>query len=318
MNKIERNFTPRVKLCIMGYETKIEKIEKIQGREKEPNFDVPTIDIIRHGDTDYKELQKSGFKINLDDPNFKLDPEHLDLNEKGIQAVRETAEHLADKIDKDKEIVLFITSPQLRAISSMLIIEDVFSSRGINILNSGCGKDEDGKARGYKEFATGLGQLPLVDKEIGSEWLEFAMDHLKNHPEIVGRPPAEVHQLIAVAFGRELSEIYSRSHKEVADGFKRFLRHTINIKKYLRDSTKMDIEEKRLRIVCVTHEERLFDFAHDALNMKETVKKGQLMEIKPEGNLEKGGETQANVAIFDKEGNLETASDIKFTFSEKL
>ena len=99
------------------------KIEKTsESKEKEPDLRIPIIDFIRHDKTDYKELQDIGFEFDPESEDFKLDTEHLDLNEKGIKGILETAEQLEDVIDKDNEVVILVTSPNYRAQSSTLLI----------------------------------------------------------------------------------------------------------------------------------------------------------------------------------------------------
>jgi len=280
-------------------------IESERKKEKEPHFKVPIIDIFRHGETEYKELADPNFMLNPDAPGFALDAEHLDLTEEGIRNIQEAAEQLALIIDKEKEAVILVTSPQLRALSSIMIIEKVFAEHGIIMLNSTSEKRK-GISKGIKNSSLGLGKI----------WLKAHKQYGIEHPEAKNIPPAEVHGLVATALGKELPDIFSKSHDEIASGFKRFLRHLINIEIYLQNGTKQQLAGRRLRIVLVTHEERIMEFAQQSLDLEKTVAKGQLLEINPKGIIKKDQEAEADVRLFGKRGELDLSSRIKMKFSQ--
>jgi len=304
----------------MKFEERINANRSIEKREKESTFEVPTIDIVRHGETEYKELSNPNFKLDTDAPDFALDAKHLDLTEEGIKNLYETAEQLASRIDKENEAVLLVTSPQFRAMSSMLIIERVFAEHGIIMLNSTAKKDT-GKSKGIKTSALGLGQIPiresLKSEGFAKTWLSAHKQYREGHPEAKNKPPVEVHGLVAATLGKKLSEIFSRSHDDMATGFERFLRHAINIERYLQDETKEQLEGRKLRIVSVTHEERVMEFAKKSLALDKTVAKGQLLEIKPQGFLEKNGEIDAKISLYEKNGEPDLSSNVKMKFSQK-
>ena len=294
-------------------------IESERKKEKEPHFKVPIIDIFRHGETEYKELADPNFMLNPDAPGFALDAEHLDLTEEGIRNIQEAAEQLALIIDKEKEAVILVTSPQLRALSSIMIIEKVFAEHGIIMLNSTSEKRK-GISKGIKNSSLGLGQISfredLKNAGFGKIWLKAHKQYGIEHPEAKNIPPAEVHGLVATALGKELPDIFSKSHDEIASGFKRYLRHLINIEIYLQNGTKQQLAGRRLRIVLVTHEERIMEFAQQSLDLEKTVAKGQLLEINPKGIIKKDQEAEADVRLFGKRGELDLSSRIKMKFSQ--
>lgn len=287
--------------------------------EKEKPRIIPTIDIIRHGETDYKELQDENFKFNPESPDFSFDPEHLDLTEKGIENIKKTAEHLASTIDKENEAVILISSPQYRAMSSILIIEKILTENGITIINSSKAKAE-GKSKGIKQSKIGLGQIPQAEEsgsyEFLKTWIEAHKNYSKNHPEAANKPPAELHALVAESMGKELSEIFSKSHKEVAVDFSRFLRHAININHYLSEETKSILNNKKLRMICVTHEEKIAKFAQNSFNLDKTPAKGQRIELNPQNILKKGSEIEAQTIIYGKTDDEDHTEKINIKFTE--
>ena len=55
----------------------------------------------------------------------------------------------------------------------------------------------------------------------------------------------------------------------------------MNIREYFQEETTQFLADKRLRIICLTHEERVSGFAQKSLNLQGPVRKGQMLEIKP-------------------------------------
>lgn len=285
--------------------------------ERKENIDsapiVPIIDIVRHGETDYKELSE-GFVLPVDDPEFALDAEHLDLNAQGIKNIRDTGRTLSEVIDREREIVLIISSPQQRAISTALVMEDELRNSGISMINSEAETWSE-RVRNLKESRLGLGQIELRDKSFGPEWLQAHKDYGVTHPDAKNLPPETVHRLVAGDMDTDLADIFSETHGDVDKKFRRFLRHMINIGDYLKPEVKDQIKGKRLRIIAITHEERLFKTAEDALGIAEAVQKGQVLEFIPEGRLSAGGEIQAGVCLYGKNGRPDQKSNVKVKFT---
>lgn len=269
---------------------------------------MPIIDVVRHGPTDYRELRDEKFTFDPDAADFALDAEHLDLTEKGIRKITETAERLAGMIDKDNEAIMLITSPQARARSSMLVIEKVLSEHGIEILNPGTG---------VKQSERGLSQIPQRNPVIGKQAIEMNMKLRAEQPEWKNLTPEELDEAVAQRLGIEVSDMFSKSREEVGEEFKRFLRHAVNIDQHLSDATKERIGGKRLRIVCVTHEERLNRFARQALNIDRTVHRAQMMEVRPEAPLTAGGEITADVTLYDSGETADRSAQVTIRFAKE-
>jgi broad specificity phosphatase PhoE len=289
----------------------------VEQKEKQ-SIEAAIVDIIRHGETTYKELTDRDFAVDAGAEDFSFKPEKLDLTEEGVENIYDTAKKLASMIDRNNEVIFFITSPQHRAQSSILIIEDVLAQNGITILNPSW-ESERSETSGLKASKFGLGQIPphehLLADGFGAKWLQSHKDYLKAHPEIADKPPAEVHRLVAASIGMELNEIFSKSHDDMAREFKIFLRHAINAKMNLSQDMKKALEGKRLRIVCVTHEERATKFAQEALGINKAVEKGQMLEVNPEGFIKKDSVSGANITLFGKRGNPDLSKDVEMLYS---
>ena len=97
--------------------------------EREPKTRTVITDFLRHGESAYQEVLMS------DEERQQLgDTRPIDLTEKGIEQVRKTAEELAQRIDKENEIVVLWSSPAWRARGSEEIIREVFEREGIEVL----------------------------------------------------------------------------------------------------------------------------------------------------------------------------------------
>lgn len=117
----------------------IKRIEKSSIKKFEQEPDVPIIDIIRHGETYYKQVFPEDYDVpptfNPKAADFKFDWEHLDLTPEGIETIESSANQLADIIDIPNEVVLIVSSSTWRTHSSALVLEKVLKERGVNILN---------------------------------------------------------------------------------------------------------------------------------------------------------------------------------------
>lgn len=277
------------------------KVEKTsESKEREPDIRVPIIDVIRHGKTDYKELQDIGFEFDPDSEDFKLDTEHLDLNEKGIKEIIETAEQLEGVIDKDNEVVILVTSPNYRAQSSTLLIEDYLKQKGVNILNP---------AKKILK-AQNLRQITFKDAESRPEWIKTDKEFREKHPDHKLLASDKAHAEIAKMLGKDITDIFSEDYDKINQRFQRFLRHMTNLNYWLQDETKESLKDKRIRLVCLTHEELPARFMKQALDTKESLRKGQILEIQPNKFLKAGEKTDAKVILYPKgkserkEGNI--------------
>lgn len=289
----------------------------VETPETERDVRVPTIDIVRHGQTEYKELKDPSFAFNPDAPDFKLDAEHLDLTEEGIRNIYETAQQLVTAIDKEHEVVVLETSPNFRARSSNLIIERVLLENGITVLNSGQAQRE-GKSNGPKQ-ARALAQIEFNDPNFRPVWITEDQRYRSENPARLTERPRHAHEAIAARLGKEIPDIFSKDHDQLDVGFRRWLRHMINIDRHLSQSTKESeaLQGKRIRIVATTHEEVPDQFVHDALGSQTNLAKGQMLEIQPESMLQSNESIQAKVRLFAKDDTPDSTGDVAITYQPK-
>lgn len=288
-----------------AYKTEVIRPEIEAGQEEERGAIIPVIDIIRHGKTDYKELNDPDYRLNPEAPDFKLDPEHLDLNEQGIREIEKTAEQLLGMIDKDNEMVLLVTSPNYRARSSQLLISRRLSENGVTILNPG---DQIHQAES-------LHQIDFRDKGMQPIWRKQDKMYRDRDPRHKTQSPDNAHAAIARELGYQIDDLFTEDYEDIDRRFQRFLRHMTNAEKWLQPETKEVLQGKKLRIVCLTHEELPARFMKDSLQVQENLKNGQILEIQPASQLPKGGQNVNRVILYPKGGDSETGqAEILRTF----
>ena len=269
------------------------KIEKREDFEQEA--DVPIIDIIRHTETEYKENPKKVFPppketLDVNAPGFALDEDHLDLTERGIEQMRETAQQLDEMIDKKNEVLLLVSSPALRAHASALVLEKELRDRGVQFLN-----------------------LPQDVRVI---------ETMAHHDAIAGRGVARVKDAdISQAINKRRRAMETDSFEMQDLNFHRFVRHMANIYQWLKPETKEQLKGKRLRVVCISHDEATMEFRGDVFapddpNHPFAVKMGhgQILEVKPHAQLKPGQETPASVRIVEKGAHQERIEYVKLGF----
>ncbi|MBU4369326.1 hypothetical protein KKG58_01015 [Patescibacteria group bacterium] len=267
--------------------------EKEQTPEKEPYLSVPIIDIIRHGETDYKELTKCDFRLDSSSADFKLDEDHLDLNQKGIKNILNTAEKLEARIDKEKEVVLFITSPNYRAESSMLLIKDHLAKSGILTI--------DKYLRSHN-----IEQIRFKSKEEGGqvdvdEWIHADKKFRNEESQQQNIPPEKAHQRITERLGKKWDEIFKEGYDEIDKRFERFIRHIVNLNMYFSDETKAGLKNKRIRVVILTHEEIPSRFIQKIWGDDIVLQKAQNLELQPNAHMLKGKDVNVKATLHPKE-----------------
>ncbi len=271
-------------------------VEGVPNEEIVQEHDVPIIDIIRHGETRYKEWNRL-WKMDTHSPGFTLDSEHLDLTDEGIETIRKTIRQLATHIDKDHEIVLLLSSRAQRAYSSLLVAADEFAKLGIQMVR------ETSDPKSSAAIAT---NEDVFNKIIDTWFDEEGMP-------LVSRQKA-----------RTTTDGYSTYKKIIADkksyktggdmgipavpavfetidkNFQRFLRHMNNIYEWFKPETLKVLEGKRLRIVCFSHVEvpqdfltSVFDFSNRGI-----LTRGQIVEIVPESQLKSGKDVSTKVTLY--------------------
>jgi len=259
--------------------------------EREPDPHVPTIDIVRHGRTDYKELKDPSFQFDPTAEGFGLDPEHLDLNKDGIADAQGAAQQLLEMIDKDNEVVILVTSPNFRAHSTALIIKEALLGNGIEVLNAG------------KIMQTlKLGQINIKDKGDLPQWISEDKAYRTEDPSRFKEPSDEAHPAIAARLGKELGEIFSEDYQNIDKRFEDYLRYMTNIYRNFTPETQAALKGKKLRIITLTHEELPAKFMKRSLDVKENLKKGQILEVQPYDFIQEGNDNEIKVTLYAKPG----------------
>jgi len=276
-------------------------------QEKEIDLNVPVIDIIRHGETEYKELTNPNFKFKPEDPDFKLDQKHLDLSLEGIENILKTAKNIESRIDKENEIVLFVTSPNYRAESSALLIKDYLEKAGILTV------DKYLKSKNIEQIRfqpTEKGGKVGID-----EWIEADKKFRKEEAQGKNIPPEKAHRRIAERIGKEWEEIFSEDYEKIDKRFERFLRHMINIKMYFSEKTKTELKNKKIRIIILTHEEIPSRYIQKIFGENVGLQKAQNLELQPNKQMLKGKEINIKNILYSKnEGKSTKEAFIKKSY----
>jgi len=261
------------------------------GVEQEPNPHVPIIDIVRHGRTKYKELTDPSFQFNPEADDFKLDPEHLDLTAEGIEDEINAAHQLLEQIDKENEVVILASSPNFRAQSSALVVEDILIKNGVRVLNSGKIMD-----------TLKLRQLTIKDKKDFPDWVAAAGKYDKDNPDRAKDTPDVKHPAIAEAMGHELSDLFAEGYPDIDKRFEDFVRYMTNIYNHLNPATQAALEGKTIRVVALTHEEVSITFLKKVLDIEQTTEKGQILQLEPQDLMQPGTDVEVKVTLFPKPG----------------
>jgi broad specificity phosphatase PhoE len=268
----------------------ISKIEKPITNKLEQESNVPIIDIIRHGETIRKQNSFGFHKAPLLDKNnldFKLDIEHLDLDEEGITSIKASANQLIDLIDKKNEIVLVVSSPSWRTHSSALVLEKILREKGVDILN----------IEGKPKFSKFINQHSSffekvlrqnVDDETTKEIIEY----------YIGKGWQEGLERAEKATGIDMLE----KMQEVENlSFQRFLRHMNNIYYWLSSESLQKLKDKKLRIVVLAHEETTRGFIEETMPIDTLPQEnGQILEIVPQSELLAGDKVVTNIKLYPK------------------
>jgi broad specificity phosphatase PhoE len=263
----------RDNLDVMGFEHYTsEKISRPESFEQDP--DVPIIDIVRHGESQYRQIlgghpdNESGATIkpldfNPDVTDFRLDSEHLDLTEAGIQTVRETAEFFSQIIDAEKELVAVVSSPAWRAHSSALVLEDELRKKGVEVLDTN-----------------------------GLRLAETIGDGNRHYHSLKARPENR---------DKKRKVLSAESGPALELNFLRFVRHMNNVYQWLKPETIQKLEGKRLRIICLAHGEnvsRLLAEQFGNPDEKFYPENGQIVEIAAKSQLKSGGSTETKITLY--------------------
>lgn len=258
----------------------IRRVEKSPTKKVEQAPNVPIIDIIRHGETEYKQREGGGYieePLNTSSPDFELNSHYLDLTDKGIDTMKNTADQLAKMIDKDNEIVLIVSSPSWRAHSSGLVMEQELRTKGINILNK----------EGEYKFFEALNEAASRFRKIHNKYYDADYNPITPEGDVDER---------------------EKRHEVEALAFQQFLRHMNNVYRFLKPETIKMLKGKKLRIVAFTHAEITNNFipeTFDIITSGDYQKRGQILELIPKSKLRAEGSSRTDVRLFpgrDRDG----------------
>ncbi|TSD02553.1 MAG: hypothetical protein Athens071416_644 [Parcubacteria group bacterium Athens0714_16] len=98
-------------------------LQTIESHEK-PHPEFLKVFRFRHGSTEYTEL------------NPDITTDEFDLTEKGKDEVTAGANSIMKTLDKEKDVIVFVSSPRVRAKGSMKIVRDIFENNGFTIWKS--------------------------------------------------------------------------------------------------------------------------------------------------------------------------------------
>ncbi|PIR82997.1 hypothetical protein COU19_02950 [Candidatus Kaiserbacteria bacterium CG10_big_fil_rev_8_21_14_0_10_56_12] len=282
------------------YRYSIERKEDTSESVEGPR-EIPIIDIVRHGPTTYKELADPHFVFNPSAEAFALTSEYLDLTAEGIDIIRETGRQLATRIDREHEAVLIVSSPNYRAQSTALVLDEELRKAGIHLV----------LPPNQIRLAHQLRQISFRDSDTRARWIAEDKKYRAEDDKHRRFPPEKAHADIADRLGMDLSEIFTESHEEISTRLMRLLRHASNAARYMnKDPDKGPVTDKKLRIVLVTHEEAPSLLMKEALGTEENIKRGQILEIMPSAAFEKGTKTPFTLELVPQGEDSEAGTSV--------
>ena len=140
-----------------------------------PPLTVPIMNFVRHGETDRKQLKTGQLYrgLNTNAEGFGLISEHLDLTDEGIETIRCSGQQLLERINREKEAILIVSSRSWRAHSFALILEDMLRADGVNLLN------EPGKFKFFAALHENTFHQLQLEKKLGDYHGEEALNALR-------------------------------------------------------------------------------------------------------------------------------------------
>lgn len=218
--------------------------------------------LVRHGKTPYHELTNHGFNFNSYAHDLRLSPDFLDLTTEGIEECSAAAMQLISILDPERPVWLG-TSPQWRAQSSLLVIEDALRRTTRELPQSP---------------RTGNVFLPLRNIALRpdfdpTQWMS-AHGQWKANPENANRlrhHPHLVHQYVIEEILRpnsitvnSITDVFAETHQDVD-------RRVRNLLKYLLS------EDRQWVITC--HEESV-GILLETLGVQTGFQNGQILEFR--------------------------------------
>ncbi len=128
--------------------------EKEKGKEKKVNLKEIKVFRVRHGNSEYKEIQEN---------TLELADDELDLTEKGIKELEQTAEHLASTLNPETDVIVIASSERRRAVSSAAIIKNKLVDSGFTIWNDPVAE----KGRKTRTVTGRLNDMEIMEQKSG-------------------------------------------------------------------------------------------------------------------------------------------------------
>jgi len=198
------------------------------GKENELFSADSRVDFVRHGKPEYTEEEIETGKYEGE------------LSDESKENVRKNAENLVRDIDKEKEIIVFLTSPKNRAKETAEIYKDVFEKEKIFIYEEMITKavllrdaELNADFLDNQEEAVNRGEINWDD------WMEFWVDEFKKEklPEEVEKP------------------------EEVRERVGKFIGLLKNLDILIRPP-----KNKKVHYICIGHEEIVRDLLEEGYN----------------------------------------------------
>jgi hypothetical protein len=273
----------------MSMEKNKSNIEPVMEKKEAIDHKTPIIDFIRHGKSIYKEHLDKDYEFDSSIDESKLNEQNLDLTSEGIKDIENSAMQLLNIIDTENEVVILAESPRDRTKSSLLVMKKILESKGVKVLN----RD--------KNFTSDqLRSVALKNHEDNVEEFMKTTNEYTAEENNKNNPINKIKEDVAKRMGKEFKDLYTDdSFEKVDQRLKRFVRHAKNIHNWLSDATNKLIKGKRIRFVCLTHEELPSNFLTKNLGENLNMENGQILEFSPD-RLDEDDKTKSTVTLYDR------------------
>lgn len=275
-------------------EPQFENIEP--NKELEPKDRKISIIFMRHGQSNYEDFQN---RLKGGEARDKtLLP---DLNEAGVKNITEKAEQLAQAFDKEHDLVVIWTSPELRAIGTGQIIEEVLEKAGVTVIRN---KEISSLAEAHADTVDKLKMSPQKFHSYFdlSGLTEEQLQEVSEAKAVMDDPN--------IPFGEAWRNYAGKEKFENIEGtdvpkkrFNRVVNSFFRLKKVMKPSD----PSKNLKFICINHEDlpnHLLEYAfdkglinHKGLGNGETVE----LAIESEDNVTANHQGEEKQLLFDRE-----------------
>lgn len=265
------------------------------GKEQEPRDKKITVVFMRHGQSNYEDMQNIMKGGEPKDKNLLPD-----LNENGIQNITEKAHQLAQTFDKEHDLVVIWTSPELRAIGTGQVIEEVLEKEGVTVIKN---KEITSLSEAH---AGPVGKMKIAPQKTHAyfDLSSLSEDQLKEVEEaksLMDNPDMPFGEAWRNYAGKEKFE----DIEDVSASKKRFNR-VVNSLFMFKKIMQPDDPSKNIKFVCVVHEDlpnQLLEYAFDkGLIKHQGLGNGETLEltIESEDKVGAGHQGEQRELMFDR------------------